>query len=149
MGCCDSGSKSELSNLPLHFKIQPWSNNFSFVAKSSYFMSLFSSSWEDFIHIRSASAISLPHSIPTLHSVPFLVDCKLKRKCFTHEVTLNNLPSQLNVLISTTFKIPNLFVMPAMVTVTFFSSSMLCGVLQITGHPSFGPDNQAGPLHHN
>ena len=75
----------------------------------------------------------------------------LKRKRFTHAVTLNNFPSRLNALISIILEIPNLFVTPVTVTIIFFSSSMLCGVSQIcdTGHSSFGPDNEVGPLHHN
>ena len=83
--------------------------------------------------------------------MPFAVDRKLKRKRLTHEVTLINLPSLLNLLISTTVEIPDLVVTPAIVTFTFLSSSAFCGVSLIseTGQPSFGPDNQAGPRHHN
>ena len=45
----------------------------------------------------------------------------------------------------------NVVVRPATATFTFLSSSTLCGVSLIseTRHPSFGPDNQAGPRHHN
>ena len=89
--------------------------------------------------------------MPSLRSVPFAVDRKLIRKRFTHAVTLNNLPSLLNLPISTTVEIPDLVVTLAIATFTFFSSSTLCGVSLIseTGHSSLGPDNQVGPHHHN